>query len=86
VPGARCSLGLRPLKACFHGAGVIGVSTGPGVGAPLPCFAAEPRLVRLAVESWVVGACWPKPARWSSSSSPGGEELGLHEACRSVLP
>jgi hypothetical protein len=54
---ARCSLGLRPSKACSHDKGVIGRSTGTGVGAPFPCAASESRLVRDAVVSWVVGAC-----------------------------
>lgn len=73
---ARCSLGLRPSKACSHDKGIIGRSTGTSVGAPFPCAASESRLVCEAVVSWVVGAC----------AGRGPTPLANQRGCMSVRP
>jgi len=70
---ARCSLGLRPLKACLHDEGAVGRSTAHGVGAPFP-------LRRFGVETrrlcrGVLGASVPAGRSPSSLASQRGVQV-----------
>jgi hypothetical protein len=70
---ARCSLGLRPSKACLHDEGAVGRSTGAGVGAPLP-------LLRFGVETrrlcrGALGASVPAGRSPSSLASQLGVQV-----------